>query len=54
MTLRAEAKKPGDALKAAVAESLQALSKLRGKVELVEPGRLPDDGKTIADERPVG
>ena len=54
MTLRAEAKKPGDALKAAVAESLQALTKLRGKVELVEPGKLPDDGKTIADERPVG
>jgi phenylacetate-CoA ligase len=54
MTLRAETKKPGDALKAAVAESLQALTKLRGKVEFVEPGKLPDDGKTVADERPVG
>lgn len=54
MTLRAETKTPGDTLKAAVAESLQALTKLRGKVELVAPGALPDDGKTVADERPVG
>lgn len=54
MTLRAETKKRGDSLVAAVAESLQALTKLRGKVELIEPGKLPDDGKVIADERPVG
>jgi len=54
MTLRAETGKPGDGLKASVADSLQSLTKLRGKVELVAPGALPDDGKTIADERPVG
>lgn len=54
MTLRAETKKAGESLAAAVAGSLQALTKLRGRVELVEPGKLPDDGKMIADERPVG
>jgi phenylacetate-CoA ligase len=26
---------------------------LRGEVKLVAPGSLPNDGKVIADERPV-
>jgi phenylacetate-CoA ligase len=39
----------GDA--AAVAESLQAVCKLRGKVEVVALGSLPNDGKVIADLR---
>jgi phenylacetate-CoA ligase len=54
MTLRAEA--AGDAppgLRAAVAESLHAATRLRGEVELVPPGALPADGKVIADERPA-
>jgi hypothetical protein len=28
-------------------------NELRGTVELVAPGSLPNDGKVIADERPV-
>jgi phenylacetate-coenzyme A ligase PaaK-like adenylate-forming protein len=50
MTLRAEA--PDDAaLKAKLAETLQAVTKLRGDVQIVPPGTLPNDGKVIADER---
>jgi phenylacetate-CoA ligase len=54
MTLRAEA--PGDdvALRAKLAETLQAVTKLKGEVELVAPGTLPNDGKVIADERSYG
>ncbi|MCB1540036.1 MAG: AMP-binding protein [Rhodoblastus sp.] len=37
-----------------IAETLQAITKLRGKVEIVTTGSLPNDGKIIADERPVG
>jgi phenylacetate-CoA ligase len=52
MTLRAEAATPQDsALASAIAASLQALTKLKGDVELVSPGTLPNDGKVIADER---
>jgi phenylacetate-CoA ligase len=50
MTLRAEA--PDDAgLKAELAETLHAVTKLKGEVEIVAPGSLPNDGKVIADER---
>ena len=42
------------ALRVAVAESLQAETKLRGAVNLMAPGSLPNDGKVIADERPAG
>ena len=38
----------------AVADTLQAVTKLKGGVRLVAPGSLPNDGKVIADERPVG
>lgn len=31
--------------------SLREITKLRGTVEIVEPGSLPNDGKVIADER---
>jgi phenylacetate-CoA ligase len=40
-------------LAGAVATSLQAVTKLRGQVELVAPGTLPNDGKVITDERPL-
>jgi phenylacetate-CoA ligase len=50
MILKAEAAVDA-ALIARVAESLQAVTKLRGKVELVAIGSLPNDGKVIADER---
>jgi phenylacetate-CoA ligase len=54
MTLRAECAKPEPGLTEAVAATLQAVTKLRGAVDLVAPGALPNDGKVIADERPVG
>ncbi len=54
MTLCAECSKPEPALAAAVADTLQAVTKLRGQVDLVAPGSLPNDGKVIADERPAG
>ena len=50
MTLRCEA--AGDAtLAARIAESIQAVCKLKGEVELVPPGSLPNDGKVIDDVR---
>ena len=54
MTLRAEATDCNDALVAALGNSIKSITKLSGKVELVAPGSLPNDGKVIADERPVG
>jgi phenylacetate-CoA ligase len=50
MTLRAEASDDAG-LKAKLAETLQSVTKLKGEVELVAPGSLPNDGKVIADER---
>jgi len=54
MTLLAECASPEASLEDAVASSLQAVTKLKGKVKLVAPGTLPNDGKVIADKRPVG
>jgi phenylacetate-CoA ligase len=54
MTLAAECASPDGSLQDAVAETLQSITKLRGEVKLVVPGSLPNDGKVIADERPVG
>jgi phenylacetate-CoA ligase len=51
MTLRAEAGVSDEGLKARLAETLQAVTKLKGAVEFVAPGSLPNDGKVIADER---
>jgi phenylacetate-CoA ligase len=50
MTLRAEARDDAG-LKAKLAETLQSVTKLKGEVEIVAPGSLPNDGKVIADER---
>lgn len=51
MTLHCECA-PADArLAEAVAGSLRELTKLRGRVELVAPGSLPNDGKVIDDVR---
>ncbi len=50
MTLRCEGS--GDAAATAtIADSLRELTKLRGTVEFVAPGTLPNDGKVISDER---
>ena len=56
MTLAAECAGAGAAsgLADAVVASLQAVTKLKGRVTLVPPGTLPNDGKIIADERSVG
>jgi len=54
MTLLAECAAPDASLEGAVAACLQSVTKLKGAVKLVAPGSLPNDGKVIADERPVG
>jgi phenylacetate-CoA ligase len=54
MTLKAEAPIADVGLKARLAEALQAVTKLKGEVEIVAPGSLPNDGKVIADERTYG
>jgi phenylacetate-CoA ligase len=54
MTLIAECASPSDEFEQTIAETLQAVTKLKGAVKLVAPGSLPNDGKVIADERPVG
>jgi phenylacetate-CoA ligase len=54
MTLQAECATPSDGFEQTIGETLQAMTKLKGAVKLVAPGALPNDGKVIADERPVG
>jgi phenylacetate-CoA ligase len=54
MTLRAESPVADAGLITAVATTLQAITKLRGTVEIAAPASLPNDGKVISDERPVG
>ncbi len=51
MTLRAECGRADEALVSAVAETLRSITKLGGRVELVAPGSLPNDGKVIEDTR---
>jgi phenylacetate-CoA ligase len=51
MTLRAECTLPSEVLRAEVASTLRAMTKLQGAVELVAAGALPNDGKVISDER---
>ena len=51
MTLHAEAETSDPSLAEKIAQTVQDVTKLRGAVELVPPGSLPNDGKVIADER---
>jgi len=51
MTLKAESRTADPALAQAVGESLRAVLKLGGAVELLAPGALPNDGKVIEDTR---
>jgi phenylacetate-CoA ligase len=51
MTLHAEAQDAPAGLGEAVGATLAAHLKLKGAVELVKPGSLPNDGKVISDER---
>jgi phenylacetate-CoA ligase len=54
MTLHVESASTDADLAEALSATLQSLTKIRGAVKLVPPGSLPNDGKVIADERPVG
>lgn len=51
MTLKCETRSTDSALPAAVANSIRELCKVRGEVELVKPGNLPNDGVVIDDVR---
>ena len=52
MTLQVETACGGpDGLKARIGEAIRELTKLRGEVELLLPGSLPNDGKVIEDAR---
>jgi phenylacetate-CoA ligase len=51
MTLKCEVKARPDGLAAAIVASIRELTKLRGEVEFVQPGSLPNDGKVIEDLR---
>jgi phenylacetate-CoA ligase len=50
MTLRC-ACAPDDALAGKIGEAVQAVTKLKGVIEFVEEGTLPNDGKVIEDAR---
>jgi phenylacetate-CoA ligase len=54
MTLHAECAGGAEDLAQTVGATLQSVTKLKGRVNLVKPGTLPNDGKVIADERPIG
>ena len=56
MELRAEVAPAarGEGLAEAIAQSIQAVTRLRGEVVLVDPGALPNDGKVIEDARANG
>jgi phenylacetate-CoA ligase len=53
MTLLAECAAPVAGLEQAVAVTLQSVTRLKGRVQFVPPGSLPNDGKVIVDERDV-
>jgi phenylacetate-CoA ligase len=54
MTLRCEVSEQSPNLAAALVASIRDVTKLRGEVELVAPGTLPNDGKVIEDLRKYG
>jgi phenylacetate-CoA ligase len=51
MTLKCEASARPSGLAEAIVASIREVTKLRGEVELVAPGSLPNDGKVIEDLR---
>jgi len=54
MTLKCEARNRPAGLAEAIVASIRDVTKLRGEVELVPPGSLPNDGKVIEDQRKYG
>ena len=51
MDLQVETTAPSEALQLKVAEAVRDVTKLRGNVQCVAPGSLPNDGKVIEDAR---
>jgi phenylacetate-CoA ligase len=51
MTLKVEVAGASDGLANRIADSVRDVTKLRGDIELVAPGSLPNDGKVIEDAR---
>ncbi len=51
MHLRVESSAMHAGLEARISDAIRDVTKLRGTVELVEPGTLPNDGKVIEDAR---
>jgi phenylacetate-CoA ligase len=51
MRLHVEVDARPEGLQASIADSIRDLTKMRGEVELVAPGSLPNDGKVIEDAR---
>jgi len=54
MTLKCEVREQPAGLAEAVVASIRDVTQLRGEVELVAPGSLPNDGKVIEDLRKYG
>jgi phenylacetate-CoA ligase len=46
-----EAGDADDALRGLIEAAVRDVTKLRGEVQLVQPGSLPNDGKVIEDAR---
>ena len=51
MTLKVEAAAAPQGLDARIGEAIRDVTKLRGDVQLLQPGSLPNDGKVIEDAR---
>ncbi len=54
MTLKCEVKEHPTGLAEAIVATIRDITQLRGEVELVAPGSLPNDGKVIEDLRKYG
>jgi phenylacetate-CoA ligase len=54
MTLKCEVSKESPGLSEGIVATIRDVTKLRGEVELVAPGSLPNDGKVIEDLRKYG
>jgi phenylacetate-CoA ligase len=54
MTLKCEVKERPAGLAEVLVASIRDVTKLRGEVELVSPGTLPNDGKVVEDARKYG
>jgi phenylacetate-CoA ligase len=51
MTLRCEVAAPAEGLAERIVTAIRDVTKLRGEVQIVAPGTLPNDGKVIEDRR---